>query len=188
MLPAWATIVLSLVTAAAALAGVLLSARHEQKLQLRERQISTAADFSLSALDAIAAVKDVVRSASTFEADAKDKARALLHEAEARQGLLGLLFERTRGTAPGHEIICLLQKAVREIDLQDGAPDCDFLKRIRGYARDAEEKLDPFYQDMKEILRRRRRWSGFTSRLAIPRHRPHGEDLEPPSTPGTGAA
>jgi hypothetical protein len=161
MLPAWGTIVVSLagavIAGTVALAGLLVRARQERELKLRERQIAAAADFAFSALRTIAAVRDVARTHSTGDEEARDKALALLHETEAHQGVLSLfLFEEKRGAAPGNKIINLLRDAVAKIDTER-TPDNAELESIRDCANKADKELAPFYDAVGDVLKGERR-------------------------------
>jgi hypothetical protein len=182
MLPAWATVAISLgaafITGAAALLGSLVRGRQERALQLHDRSIEAAGDFSKGALKAIAAIRDVVRPPATNHPATEDKNQlevlGLLHQAETQVGLVSLLFGTSSDAArQANKVKVLLQEA----ELLVGHAPIEELranaKGIQAKADTAERALDDFMEAARKVLesashnrwgRLRMRWSGGSQR------------------------
>jgi len=160
MLPAWATVVISLgaalITAAAALYGSLVRGRQDRAQQLHDRRIEVAGGLSTSTLKATAAVKDTVRSPAVDPATWKKEQQGvldLLHDAETQVGLVSLLFGTTSDAARQANVV---KELLRDAELLVGHKSFEEVWAQRGNvqakAREAEGALDRFMEGAREVL------------------------------------
>jgi hypothetical protein len=161
MLPAWATVAISLgaalITAAGALLISFLRARQERALQLHDRRLVVAGDFSTSAHLAITALKDLVRSPPTGRRSAHEERKLeilqLLHGAEAQVWLVTLLFGSDSEAARLAEGVRDLLRDV-EVEIKDTAPKRIWARagHFKAAAEQAEEALKAFSDAALKVL------------------------------------
>jgi hypothetical protein len=157
MVPAWLTVVISLggaiIAGAAASVTQLVAARTERDKELYFRRINAASEFSACALDTLSVVRDAVRKGAVVddpkEREAKEReALGLLHKAEARRALVGLLLAKESDVARGECVLKALRKAVEEITAAKPG-------EVRELCDQAEVQLKNFHQAVLDVLKRR---------------------------------
>jgi hypothetical protein len=161
MVPAWLTVVISLggafIAGAAASVTQLVTARTQRDKELYFRRIDAAARFSASAQDALSVVRDAVKKGAPPVDDAKEtEALQVLHKAEARQALVGLLFAKESPAAQGKDALDSLRDTVHEIRKQEHVREA----RIP----ETQEVLEDFHEAALEVLKRGR-WYGSWRRV-----------------------
>jgi hypothetical protein len=161
MLPAWATVAISLgaafITGATALVASLVRGRQERALQLRDRRTDVAGEFSRSALEGIAAIRDTVRSPPPGDpaTGAPDTPGLLeqLHRAETEVGLVLLVFGTRSDAGRQAETVRDLLRAA-ELEFKDAAPEELWVKvgEVRHKADEAEGALKRFMDTALKVL------------------------------------
>jgi hypothetical protein len=179
VVPAWVTVVLSLgaaiIAGAAASVTQIVTARAQRASQLYFRRIDAAAAFSASALDTLSVVRDAVREGSTVSAAKVNAVLDLLHKAEARRALVGLLFAKESDVAQGKGALDKLRVTVRRMQEVPA-------EEVQKLSDAAERGLDQFHEAVLEVLKRGgydiRRGHIVGSRPQGGVHSPRGEGRE----------
>lgn len=160
MLPAWATVAISLgaalITAGAALYGSLVRGRQDRAQQLHDRRTDVAGDFSASSLRATSAIKDTVRSSDpdpTTWGNKQLEVLALVHDAETQVGLVSLLFGTRSDAARQAKVV---RDRLRDAEIVVGHESFDEVWRqaqyVKDRAKEAETVLDEFMEAARKVL------------------------------------